>query len=1281
MKIKTKNREIFLKAVNGLAFVAIAVLAIFGLVRSMNETPLAVADSPMMEGATPSGGMAYGSLTTHIYRINDGSSGAPCWNGGGCYTSYAMCLQPGKASHVGDYGYIGSSSNQAIIKIMLVTNAAVNPTIYNAFKSTGMDLESLGSQITSAGAVNYGYGGSFTAGQARAFVVGHVLAGAVYTGTAGSYYAGLSGSAASSMTQAYNTIMSWFNTNYSDAPPQYTLYTFNPSDSSHQTLGWIEGSYTPTPVVQKGYIQMLKYDSATGYNAALGGTGVLGGATFRVYNQSNSSVTLATRTTASNGYTPSFEAEAGQRICFVETSPPSGYTLDSTPHCAVIQANATTYVNMANTKATGNIRLYKYDSATNAPLANATFRVYEQGNSGVTLATKTTGSDGYTSTLSGDAGKVICFVETTPPTGYVQDTTPVCGTIPTGSTATVNKSNTKQVLNGGVTVKKVDVETNSTSARGSASVQGTTFTVYKSDSNGSVGTSTGVTLTTNAYGLASTSNSALSIDPVAGGSWYCVKETGASTGYNLTDTSCKKFYLTTNGQMFDLTSMPFSNSIIKGSLTITKYRKIYDGTTNSWTNAPFAGITFTLTNTANAGINYTTGETNADGVVTLNNIVYGTYTVVENESSKNAAYKKESFNVTISSQGQTISKTVVNELPDNPQIDTVARNTNSNPDDKENVSPEDKEIEIGENAGVTDYTMYGGLEAGASYRVEGELWKITPPQERITTKSQNFTASSGGTGSFDLNFNTIDTTEYIGETLGIIQKLYKRNGDEWLLTTVHNADFSDTKQIVRVVDLGLSTNASDDVDGDKIIEPTRAQVIRDEVTYQNLVVGRDYILVARLIDKAETKSTGTTKVLEINGVEVPAKITKITMPDAVESSSTVRFNIDATTIPGKEVVVYERVYEYVDGVTSSNWEDQLTDLVIGHENINDTNQTVKVRPRVGTEAVDKLDSDHTIGVGMATIVDTVSLEGLTKEKYKVVGYVVERKGENGSETEDTPIEAIVETGDRAQVIGETTIDLRSASEIPTETQVEFKFDTREFKGKSLVIYEELYRVENNNSETLIAWHKDANDAKQMIDVATPKIHTTATDKTDGDKELKKDIEATVIDKIEYEGLVVGDTYTLVGELRDKDTGEVIELLDEKTKVIHVFVAEDDHGFEEMEFSFKTDGMTGKEIVVFEELYFGEWIEEEIDEETGDVITPAQELTEDELIAEHKDLNDVKQTVGVEIKIPDTGAFTHGNDGVKVLMILTVPVAVAMIGFGTMMGIKVNRRRNFGWHKR
>jgi hypothetical protein len=845
---------------------------------------------------------------------------------------------------------------------------------------------------------------------------------------------------------------------------------------------------------------------------------------------------------------------------------------------------------------------------------------------------------------------------------------------------TLTLSNTKQVLNGGVTVRKVDVETNSASARGSARVQGTTFTVYKSDSNGTVGTSTGVTLTADAYGNASTSNSALPIDPVAGGSWYCVKETSAGPGYNLSDTSCKKFYLSSNGQMFDLSTMPFADSIIKGSLKITKYRKMYDATTNGWTDVPFSGITFTLTNTANSAINYTTGETNSNGEVTLSNIIYGTYTVVENEAPNNAAYTLESFNITISSQGQTVTKTVVHKLRDVPQIDTVARNTNSNPDDKENVSPEDKEIEIGENAGVTDYTMYGGLEAGASYRVEGELWKITPPQVKLTTKTQNFTASSGGTGSFDLNFNTIDTTEYIGETLGIIQKLYKKNGNEWLLTTVHNADFSDTKQIVRVVDLGLSTVATDDADGDKIIEPDRAQVIRDEVTYQNLVVGRDYILVTRLIDKAATKTAGTTKVLEVNGVEVPAKITKITMPDAIEDSKTVRMNIDATSIPGKEVVVYERVYEFVDGVTSTNWEDLLDELVISHENVNDASQTVKVRPRVGTEAVDKTDNDHVIGAGMATIVDRVSLAGLTKEKYKVVGYVVEKKGQNGEDTVDEPIEATVETGDRAQVIGETTMDLRSASVIPNSTEVEFKFDSREFKGKVLVIFEELYRVENNGSETLIAWHKDVNDAGQTIRVATPKIQTTASDKKDGDKELEKDAEVTIVDKIEYEGLIIGETYTLVGELRDKETGEVIELLDEKTKVIHVFEAPTTSGFEEMEFTIKTEEMTGREIVVFEELYLGEWIEEEVDEETGDVITPAQELTEDDLITDHKDLNSKNQTVNVELEVPDTGAFTHGNEGVKVLAILTVPV-VAMIGFGTMMGIKINRRRNFGWHKR
>ena len=1187
MHIKTKSVKFFGR-VAAVVFVLAGLLGVG--IKLTQQTPSVVADSPMVEGVTPSNGLSYGTLTTYIYRINNGLGGAPCWNGGsGCYTSHAMCLQPTKASQVGDYGYVSSDAADAVKKIIMVSDAAVNSTIYNAFRSSsGIDLEAIGGQINGGvGAVTYGSGGYYTAGQARAFMVGHILAGAAYTGTIYSgYYDGISDyGTTAALNLAYQTIMDWFNSNYTDAPAQFTLNTFTPSDYTHQTLGWVTGSYTPTPPpVRKGYIQLLKYDNATGYQAALNGTGVLSGATFRVYKQ-GSSTTLATRTTDSSGYTPSFEANEGETICFVETSAP---------------------------------------------------------------------------------------------TGYVLDTTPVCNTIVAGGTSYIAFGNARETTYGGVRVRKVDSETNTANARGTASVQGTRFTVYKSDSSGNVGASTGVTMTADASGYATTSNSALAIDPVAGGSWYCVKETAAGTGYNLSDTSCKKFYLSTTGQIYDLTGSPFKDTVIRGSLTITKQRKILTSLSSEWVDAPLAGVTFTLINTADANIAYTTSATNADGVVTLNNIMYGTYNVTENRTQFNSAYNLQNFTITISSQGQTVTKSVMNTLPDNPALNTTARNSNSNPTDPTNPSEDDKEIEVGQNAGVTDHMIYSGLQAGADYKIEGELWKITPPQEIIAVTSHDFTAPSNGQGNFEVDFSSVDTTNYTGEQLSIVQKLYKKNGNEWLYIMAHNADFSDANEVVTVANYGLSTTATDDADNDHMIEPERAQVVRDRVVYQNLVQGRDYILVARLIDKNATVADGQTRVLRINDTEVPAIVTKITMPAQTEASTTVRFNIDATDIPGRELVVYERLYEYVEGANSSNWETVLTELVIAHEDLNDTNQTIKVRPRIGTQASDEYDNDNKVGAGVATIIDKVSLEGLSKERYKLVGYIVEKKGENGSETVDTPIQAPNEEGNVVEIKVSSAMDLRNASAIPTEAEMRFVFDTREFAGKEIVIYEELYRVENNGSETLIAWHKDVNDEKQTVEVFEPKIKTKALDAADNDKVLALDKEVTITDQIDYEGLVPGNKYTLVGELHDKKTGDVVELVDGSTKVIHVFEPAQDRGVELMDFVVDTRKMSGKELVVFEELYFGEWIIEEVDEETGDVITPAVELTEEDKLTEHKNINSDNQTVKVIVEKPDTGIFSSESEGAEAGQVYVMPVVIIAISFGALAGYRIFRKRSFGW---
>ena len=1619
MRIKTKIREVFSRVPKNLLIGVFAISALAGTgLGAYLWASNAVADSPMLEGATPSGGISYGTLMTHVYRVNDGSGGSPCWNGGsGCYSSHAMCLQPTYSSHVGDYGAVGTLSNADIVKVMLVTDPVYNSAIYSGFQTylntnAGWTTESLGLRLASPGTVSYTSSNAYSSSEAASFVVGHVLAGAVYTSTvsyvvnsdgsvtATGSFAGISDSTLThdlSLTYAY--IIAYFNSNYISAPGQYVVNTFTPSTAGNQVVGWLTGSYSPTPV------------------------------------------------------TP------------------------TTGRLTVVKLANDESGNPTSTRLTGAIFWICADTSC--------VTTYQQG--------LVTGSDGTFTSAELEPGTYY-LVEKSAPTGYVLNSTPRSFTIAADDTTVVYFYNDPEHVNmGGVRVKKVDAETSTAGVRGSATVQGTTFTIYNSNASGTVGGSTGVTMTADATGYASTSGTLTIAD---GGSWYCVKETGVGTGYNLSDTSCKPFQLTYDGQVYDLTSSPFSDTIIKGSLTITKQRSVYSADSHGMVTEPLAGVTFTLTNTADSSISYTTGATGTDGTVTLSGIIYGTYNVTENRSDANAAFDLENFTITINTEGQTVTRTVVNEMPDTPLIDTVARNTRSDPSDKTNPSAADKEIEISGSARVTDYITYSGLVAGANYRLVGELWKMSAPQLKITTKTQDFMASTGGAGSFDFDFDAFNSGEFIGETLSIIQRLYKKNGDEWLLIAEHNLDLTNTREQVTVANVGMTTTArsersadnkvlavgkvkivdtvevsgltqgqsyvlrgvlkkpdgtvialsngatykdetytmslstgslatvtvefevetsqyigqsiivaetlftaddltnplfthedltdnasnpqrvtvltptvttratngasgedekivnvgrtritdeatytglvpgqqyrltgkvvvagsdpeitvatlsedfaattengsrtlnfdfdstayytegretkfvvyeyiyrlatgapsdpiaqhedpdsvdqtvtlatpaisteawatdgdgsasnvllvgdtgaidtvnysgliegdwymlegelwdkdanasleitaftqfqagsngrgsvdvefdnldtttlqgktiaiktvlkrdpehnsgnntvlvthnaslnveaeeltvdvatvtttaADDADGNNVIEPEAGQVIRDRVTYEGLVPGQDYLLVARLVDKAASKAAGTVKVLTIDGEEVPAIVTKVTISNATRDEKTVKFTVDATEIPGKEIVVYERLYKYVDGASAANWEEKLTSLVASHEELESSNQTVKVRPRVGTEAVDSYDSDHAIGAGMAKIVDTVSLEGLSKEHYKIVGYVVEKKGTNGRETEDKPIKARTKTGvmkvngrvltdeEAAEfleqmetmtddeiaalelevtteyfmekdVINRTEVDLRDTTGVTlTGVTMEFLFDTREFIGKELVIYEELYRIEDDGTETLIAWHKDPSEAKQTVTVSTPKIQTTAVDKIDEDKELANNASVVIADWVDYEGLVAGDTYTLVGELRDKNSGELIPLAGGETKVVYTFEATRDKGMETMDFEINTDGMSGREIVVFEELYYGELEEDE--------------LEDDEKLAEHKDLTSEKQTVWVKIVKPNTGLVTRELDGAKARGVYAALVGIAIVSVGALIGLRVTKKSRFGW---
>jgi hypothetical protein len=372
------------------------------------------------------------------------------------------------------------------------------------------------------------------------------------------------------------------------------------------------------------------------------------------------------------------------------------------------------------------------------------------------------------------------------------------------------------------------------------------------------------------------------------------------------------------------------------------------------------------------------------------------------------------------------------------------------------------------------------------------------------------------------------------------------------------------------------------------------------------------------------------------------------------------FNVDASDLPGVEIVVFEYLFAGSTVPTKADGSVDCDQVVAKHadEENPDPAQTVKVSMRIGTTAADVYDGDQIVGVGKVKVIDKLKYEGAIMGKtYKAKGWLVyktdgnghhagdkvqgvsfdytvgpcgatddedEPSGEEGEEDDDSNNDSCDDPAEPTYVTieGSTTFTVGSAGYEETTgiVSITFEFDSRNLIGEHLVVFEELYIINDDETEELVAEHKNLNDDDQSITVATPTIHTVAVDKLDNDKELANDAEVIILDKVEYTGLAAGTTYTLYGVLVDKNTGERIS--GGVTEVTWTFTPTRDSGSEEIQFTINTTGMSGKEIVVFETLYIDE------------------QVIEENKIAEHKDLNDDSQTVWVKVNGPNTGLFTH-----------------------------------------
>ncbi|MBR3180644.1 hypothetical protein IKF63_01000, partial [Candidatus Saccharibacteria bacterium] len=225
-------------------------------------------------------------------------------------------------------------------------------------------------------------------------------------------------------------------------------------------------------------------------------------------------------------------------------------------------------------------RIRKVDSVTGEPIAGVKIIVDVYPDTDDTYGgVSTTGSNGYTEYFSVPVNEQAVYYEDPDQTipGYIvgdgQGTVETFSFTPT-TTGVQADSLVTPIMNtpiptGGVKIKKQDAETGGT-GQGQATVKGIQYGIY-SDSGC---TNLEETLTLNSSGVATSSS-----DYNAGTTHYIKEIAGSAVSHGyVASNAVKNFTVPSGGGTVDLTSSPFTNTVIKGGLKIKKAREVYNGT-------------------------------------------------------------------------------------------------------------------------------------------------------------------------------------------------------------------------------------------------------------------------------------------------------------------------------------------------------------------------------------------------------------------------------------------------------------------------------------------------------------------------------------------------------------------------------------------------------------------------------------------------------------------------------------------------------------------------------
>lgn len=254
-------------------------------------------------------------------------------------------------------------------------------------------------------------------------------------------------------------------------------------------------------------------------------------------------------------------------------------------------------------------------------------------------------------------------------------------------------------------------------------------------------------------------------------------------------------------------------------------------------------------------------------------------------------------------EGQTV------KVEPAPEIGTVATDATDG----------DHEVSADASVRIEDQVFYSGLVPGEAYTVKGALMdKATG--EPLLVGGNPVEGESGFSPEAANGFATVgfefDGTGLEGADIVIFETLY-RGGE----AVCEHAELDNANQTVRMIEPvpEIGTTATDADDGDHEAAADDSVTIVDEVRYENLEPGREYVLTGTLIDKTDAEP------VNVDGLPLTSVVAFT--PGEPNGSVQVEFTFDGSQLAGHRAVAFESLA--LEG-----------EVVATHEDIEDEGQSV-----------------------------------------------------------------------------------------------------------------------------------------------------------------------------------------------------------------------------------------------------------------------------------------------------------------------------------------------------